>query len=190
MPLFPVRAKALTVPIDALQQEHALHRRVLTVFERMARFVSSGARFPGQDVARVLRYLREFVERAHHQKESTTLYPLALAGADESIAESVGQLIAEHDETLELLQSLWLFWEPGDLRDEERVVFTTIAHTYIARLRRHMDHEEQILFPMARALDDTEAASFAERFAAACVGLRGIDAWTATVADLEERWVA
>ena len=70
-------ATALEVktPVDVLLAEHALHRRMLAVFERIARVVESGAAFPSNDVASVLGYLREFVELVHQRRESRTIYP-------------------------------------------------------------------------------------------------------------------
>ena len=59
---------AVNKPLDVLLDEHALHRRLLAVFERIARSIDAGAAFPAADVAVVLGYLREFVERLHHQK--------------------------------------------------------------------------------------------------------------------------
>ena len=49
----------MTDLIDVLLQEHALHRRMLTVLERIAVFVEHGGTFPSDDVARVVRYLRD-----------------------------------------------------------------------------------------------------------------------------------
>lgn len=179
---------AVINPFDALQREHVLHRRVLSVLERIGRWVVAGQPFPADDVAAVLGYLREFLELAHHRKESRALYPLVMEIADDQVAETVGELLATHEETHELLQSLWLFWEPGELTVDERRVFTELARTYIARTRRHLALEELVLFPVALQIDQVQRARVEAGFTQAAAGLRGIDDWIPVVADLEERW--
>src|SRR5690606_1190335 len=114
--------------------------------DRIAARIDAGAAFPAADVARVLGYFREFGETVHHRREDEYVYALAMAHGDDRLAEAVGRLIADHEETRELLYSLTLFWEPGELLPEERRGFCAMARAYASRLRRHMDREERLLF--------------------------------------------
>ena len=185
----PVRT-ALTRPIDVLLAEHALHRRMLTVLERIAAHVERDGSFPASDVARLLGYFREFVETVHHAKEDGTVYPLVMSFADDSLAETVGELIGDHIETKNLLHSLMLFWEPDDLLAEEREVFAELACRYAKRLRRHMEAEEATLFPAAASLDPAADAEILARFAAVSTGRSTLAEWAALAAELEEHWIA
>lgn len=183
-------ALEVKTPVDVLLAEHALHRRMLAVFERIVRVVEGGAAFPSNDVASVLGYLREFVELVHQRRESRTIYPLVMELADDRIAEEVGQLLADHDQTQELLQSLWLFWEPGPLRSDEVAVFVRFAKAYIERLRRHMVVEELSLFPAVLVVDDQRRAEIAAELERKEPGLTDLASWSSVVAELEERWIA
>ena len=179
----------MTRPIDVLVQEHALHRRMLAVLGRIVTQVERGARFPAGDVATVLGYLREFVEASHHAKEAALLHPLAMSIADDRFAEAVGRLIADREQTTWMLQSLMLFWEPGDLLPEERVGFCELARRYSARLLRDMSIEERELYPVAAKLDAAEARDVLEEFQRIATGRRSRVEWLGVAAGLEERWV-
>lgn len=175
-------------PVDVLLEEHALHRRMLTVLERIVVPVAAGAPFPASDVARLLRYFREFVEGVHHSKEDRAVYPLALSEADDQLAETVGVLVADHEETRDLLQSLMLFWEPGDLLPQERAGFCRLARTYAARMRRHMALEEKELFPFVAGMPDSEQQRALELFDEVAATRRTATEWTAVAAEFEEHW--
>jgi hemerythrin-like domain-containing protein len=178
----------LTDPIDVLLNEHALHRRMLSVLERIASFVGSGGRFPSDDVAKVLDYLRDFVESVHHGKEDTAVYPLVLEVSEESVAETVGRLVSDHVATKELLHSLTMFWEPGDLLEPEREGFAQMVRAYTTRMRRHMALEELHLFPNVRRLGERELAAMERRCAEISAGHRDALSWSRVIAALEERW--
>jgi hemerythrin-like domain-containing protein len=174
--------------IEALRSEHDLHRRMLVLLERMARSVENGEPFPAADMAEVLGFFREFVETFHHAKEDHALYPLALSYGDEADVELVGRLVADHQDTRELLQSLTLFWEPGDLRDEERSGFATLACAYARRMRRHMEIEEVALFPRAERLAQHEIEAAIAEATRGLPARRDLVAWRGVAAMLEERW--
>jgi hemerythrin-like domain-containing protein len=179
----------VTNPIQTLLAEHALHRRLLRVFERLARGLDRG-RFPSADVALVLRYLREFVERSHHQRESQAIHPLALVVGGDEHAELLGRLIGDHQETSDLLESLCMLWEPTDLLEAERAIFAKLAQTYIARLRRHMTEEELTIYPLAARASADELAELGAELERMATSHPGVSHWSALVAQLEERWPA
>ncbi|MGE0142523.1 MAG: hemerythrin domain-containing protein [Planctomycetota bacterium] len=179
----------VTNPIQTLLAEHALHRRLLRVFERLARGLDQG-RFPSEDVALVLRYLREFVERSHHHRESLAIHPLVLAVGGDDHAELLGRLIGDHQETSDLLESLCMLWEPTDLLGEERAIFAQLAQTYIARLRRHMTEEELTIYPLAARASAEELADLGAELERMATNHPGVSHWSSVVAQLEERWPA
>lgn len=176
-------------PIHVLESEHVLHRRMLAVLERIASHVEARRPFPADDVARVLAYFREFVEVVHHAKEDGSVYPLVLAVGDEDIAEVIGRLIADHQATKELLNSLVLFWEPGELLEQERIGFCQLARAYSSRMRRHMDLEEAHLFPAAKKLAPDDKLAVVRQFETVSTGRRDLAHWAAIAADLEEHWI-
>jgi hemerythrin-like domain-containing protein len=178
----------LTDPIDVLLEEHALHRRTLAVLERIAAALVQGSAFPAGDVATVLDYLRDFIEAVHHGKEDTAVYPLVLEVGEEAIAETIGRLVSDHVATKDLLLSLSMFAEPGDLLDPEREGFCQVVRAYTTRMRRHMALEELHLFPNVRRVPAADLAELGRRCDEIAVGHRDLATWSLVIAELEERW--
>ncbi len=170
-------------------REHELTRRMLRVLEQISGRVSLGCRFPADDVAITLTYFREFLEQVHHAKESDHLYPAAMMSGTEDCAESIGSLMASHDDSKMLLHSLTLFWEPGDLLDEERTGFCDLATTYCSRLRQHIEMEEERLFPFADQLEVDEQARLTKEFQSIGAGHRPMSFWQGEAARLETAYV-
>ena len=179
----------MRIPADELLREHAVIRRMLFVLGRLADHVEGWADFPAEDVATVLRFFREFVERVHHRKETECCYGLAVLSGHEEVVESMGELVADHDGTASLLQALLLFWEPGALLEDERIAFASLARRYARRIGEHMDTEEEALYPtlrcrlFGRELDDVLATfdRISERH-------EGLDVWQRRCDVLESRW--
>lgn len=186
-----LRVEAGTVsqqPVGELLREHDLTRRMLTLLERVATRVELGLAFPVEDSALLLTFFREFVEFVHHAKEAEQCFPaVTMHGADE-LAELVGELVADHEASKTLLHALVLFWEPGELRDDERDSFVEFARTYAARLRRHMAIEEQLLFPAIEALPQPLVDAIATEFTRVGSERRRAASWEREVAALERRY--
>jgi hemerythrin-like domain-containing protein len=176
-------------PIDELLLEHGLHRRTLAVLERIAQSVERGGTFPRADIARVLGYLREFIEEVHHCKEDQVVYPLVLELGDDDVAEEVGRLLADHDATRDLLASLTMFAESSDPQEQERDGFCQMVRAYVLRMKRHMNLEERHLFPAVRKLNDEQLAEIARGCADAARGQRDASQWASDIAELEEHWI-
>ncbi len=175
-------------PVDVLLEEHRLTRRSIGVLHRLADRVEAGDPFPAADVAVVLNFFREFVELVHHQKESAVFYPFAAMTGGDDAAESVGELIADHDESKTLLHSLTVFWEPTDLLADERKAFAEVARAYGGRLLRHMETEEEFLFPSAASIPGDDRIKFLEEFEEIASGHRTAGDWEPEIARLERMY--
>ncbi|MEO0480910.1 MAG: hemerythrin domain-containing protein [Planctomycetota bacterium] len=135
--------------------EHGLCRHALDLLARAAEQVALGLEFPSGCVAELLQFFREF-ERWHHRREDEVVVPLALAHASDQEAEAIGSLIADREASQELLYALMLFWEPADLREEERSGFVDTVRTFADRMRREMQLEERLLYPLADWVSEDE----------------------------------
>jgi hemerythrin-like domain-containing protein len=150
--------------VAALAEDHALIRRMLAVLDALAAALRRIGPFPNDDVAALLRCFREFVDHGHQPFEAEILYPVVLAQGSTGDAALAGRLVADHEETRELLHALELLWEPrGELTTEERESFADVAHLFAVRLRRHLREEETRLFPLLaqqpdRAVHETRAS--------------------------------
>lgn len=179
----------MEVPVDVLRNEHGCTRRMIGVLLAVADRVEAGQRFPADDVAVVLSFFREFVECVHHAKESVVFYPFAAMAGGDAAAESVGELVADHFESKMLLHSLTVFWEPDGLRGEERKAFSELARAYGSRLRRHMDFEERVLFPVATDIPGDDRIRFLEEFETIAASQKPLEFWIGEIDRLESTYL-
>ena len=152
--------------------------------------VASGAPFPGDDLAALIRFLRECAEHQHHRKEESMLLVTLAARGDDDAAEGVGELLRDHEETRELVYMLTLFWDPThDLPEDGRAAFTQVARTYCDRIERHMAHEEANFFPLAeRMIPGDEKLDLMREFDAIDHDRPSVAHWAAELDRLQTRW--
>lgn len=134
-------------PLDNLRSDHALVARACQALVELAESVRAGGTFPAADAALLLRFLRDFVVAVHMHKESCWLWPAIVMRGDDDAAAAAGEVARLHEEATELIHSLVLFWEPGDLSPPEREGFLTTAQALRDRLERMASIEEGVLFP-------------------------------------------
>lgn len=177
-------------PTDTLRAEHSVTSLGLSVLAGIAAHLRGGGAFPADDVAEVLRFLREFVQAVHLRKESECLYPGAAMAGDEAAAAMVGELMRLHDEVGDLLHALVLFWEPsGDLLPEEQCAFAATAATLAARVERMQQLEENALFPACDAsVPADDQLDWNRRFAELERDRTPAATWQARLTALAQRW--
>ena len=134
---------------EKLMQEHRVIERVLYALERAATRLSRG-----EDV-----YLRFFIGTSvlingfansyHHKKEEAVLVPALLANGFPRDTGSVAVMLAEHEEGRRLSQRLRQVTErlqAGDINARDQVVLSALG--YVSLIRRHIDKEDNVLFPL------------------------------------------
>lgn len=177
--------------VAALEAEHDLTRRMLTVLEG---FCAARARAGDlgelrEDGATVLRFFGDFVGALHHEKEAVVVYPLIAMCGDGAEASVVGQLTADHDESDTLLRSLALDVTAEGARGGADGAMVRVAQTYCDRLRRHMVDEERSLFPRIAALPGDDLIRMREEFARLEFGRVDAATWGAHADRLESRYL-
>ncbi|MGC6488714.1 MAG: hemerythrin domain-containing protein [Planctomycetota bacterium] len=178
-------------PTQHLIDDHEVAALGVQCLAAMGRQVEAGARFPAEDVATALRFLREWVVAVHMRKEDSLLAPAVAMRGDDDSAALVGELMRLHDEIDELLQSLVLFWEPlGKLTDEEQRGFAAAVDALIQRLRRRQQLEEQQLFPACeRFVGADDQLSWLEEFRELEDERGRRSEWAERIEALASRWL-
>lgn len=162
-----------------------MHRRMLVVLERIGLAIGDGRDGDQRSLALVLSYFSEFVLGVHQVKETEYMFPAAAMMDFADAAESVGRLIADHDETSILLGSLSGLCRAGALGEEERDGFLKLVRTYSKRALRHMKEEEEIFVLAGEFLSDEDKALMLRQFAKVDRGQRGAKAWEREIKRLE-----
>lgn len=136
--------------IDTLKSEHEAVLGVLAQLERAAAAAERGIPVPADIFADVGEFFAVFVDRCHHGKEESELFP-RLTAAD--AVALVRRLEDEHVRGRQLAAAYAAAvgaYRPGDAAAGARLA--TTASAYAAFLRQHIDLEDRELLPATLAL--------------------------------------
>ncbi|MBI2537750.1 MAG: hemerythrin domain-containing protein [Gemmatimonadetes bacterium] len=146
-----------TVTEDPLVRFSMEHEQALAALDRLERAATALAH--GDPAEPHLRTVREVCEtltgavRQHNENEERALFPLL--GEDAPVAP----FVQEHVALRQLEQRLGQALEgPTPERD-----IPPVAHALVDLLRAHIQREDEVLFPMARALLGSEGLEQAAR---------------------------
>ena len=138
----------MTTIIDILREEHRNIEKVLLVLEQELDVFDRREQPDYEVLQAVIGYFQDYPERCHHPKEDMVF--AKLKARDPVAAESVGDLVAEHQEETKRLQRLAQAIESVLAgREMLRTSFDAIARNFIEHERSHIDMEERALFPAA-----------------------------------------
>jgi hemerythrin-like domain-containing protein len=141
---------------DVLIGEHQVIQRMLDVVRELAHLLEVGAEVPPEMLDSVAEFLRVFGDE-HHRKEEQYLFPaLGKRGAAlDSMAIETFQ--REHDRARQLLSKMA---DAGAAYRERRPNadrrWGRFASEYASVLRRHLDKEQDVLYPAAEQLLSAE----------------------------------
>jgi hemerythrin-like domain-containing protein len=134
-------------PTDTLMRKHARTEQVLDALESYASALKYAAK--PDDLSLFVTFAREFADGVHHGKEEQILLRAMVDAGHRSDAGPVAVFRREHEHgrglvgTLAEMASRASAW----IRDDVATV-REVAHEYVALLRRHIEKEDAVLFPM------------------------------------------
>jgi len=177
-------------PIDVLVQEHRLNEQVLNCLERMA---EEGARRGNLDaglVSDAVAFFRTFVHSWHFPREEAYV---GRAMAPENPGRTEDLQFHDHERCRRHLQEMEeaaAASAAGDRRAVDR--FVEHAHAYVAVLMKHVEDEEDRIFPaVERALTEereVEAVRALRHAESQVTDRRGLKACVAAAHRLADRF--
>jgi len=134
---------------DVLAQEHHLIQRGLVVLGRMASHLRAGGEVHPEVVEACLRFLREFADQGHHDKEERILFPWLESHGLSHESGPLAVLRDEHEHVRDHVRRMSV--EARRLGTDPRSVRTFVAHAnqLVLFFWRHLLKENEVLFPMA-----------------------------------------
>ena len=179
---------------ELLRQDHEITERVFAAME--ARFASAAGPSPAQ-VMRLVRYLNDYVDRCHNQKEEQHLFPRLERGGMPRHAGPLAVMLHEHDQGKEILATLVPLGRAFAVGDKAVLPGLRAAfESYAALCKDHFWKESDILYPAAeRMLSEADAAEIVQGIEAlgASIGegtrerytlvVDGLRDWTREVSD-------
>ena len=154
------------VPTAVLEDEHHIIIQVLSCLDQMADGCLREGTLDRLAALEVIDFFQTFADRCHHAKEETYLFPTLEAKGFPRHGGPTGVMRAEHDHGRWLLGALAadIDGAAAGCTDALRR-FVINARAYTQLLRRHIEKEDQYLFPMAEAaLTDEEQQALLKAF--------------------------
>ena len=137
-------------PTKVLMEEHAVIKRALHSLEKAAYSLRAGRAVRAGYFLDAARFIREYADITHHNKEEGILFPaMEMAGIPSEMGP-IGVMLAEHQEGRLLTTTMRLAAErlqAGDASAKNDVVQNAMG--FVMLLRQHIEKEDGILYPMA-----------------------------------------
>lgn len=137
--------------IDTWHAEHVNFNRLLALVDNQIAQLATGERPDYELMLDIMYYMTHYPDRYHHPMEDGALE--ILAKRDENVRAAVAELYEQHREISR--SGTKLVDELGAIVDGAMVARAEVeadAATYTGFLRRHMQKEENELFPLLREL--------------------------------------
>ncbi len=144
-------------PTEILIEEHHVIERVLMALEKAASRLSRGETVYLRFFSGTSTLIHGFNDGYHHRKEEKVLLPALIANGIPRETGPVAAMLAEHEEARRLAHKLQMMvdhYQGGDARVRDQVVLSALA--YVSLVRRHMQKEEAVLFPLVEKVLSTE----------------------------------
>jgi hemerythrin-like domain-containing protein len=134
---------------EILEQEHVVISSVVDSLIAMSRRIKDGGDVPVQDARDAARFMSDFADGAHHEKEERLLFPAMEAAGLPPHAGPTSVMREEHEAGRRHVRAMTaaLDASPADLD-----TFAQHAGAFAHLLRDHITKENQVLFPMADQL--------------------------------------
>ena len=154
-------------PIQDLTAEHEAVRLTLRILKNIIVDIEKRGEITHKGpIDELLEFFSVFVDRCHHTKEEKLLFPALEAVGVGREGGPIGVMLKEHQQGRELVGEMKTAM--GQYRHGEPSAggrFCQASRTYIDLLSRHIDKENQVLFPLAnKHLSASTSAALKEGF--------------------------
>ena len=139
--------------IKELMNEHEAVRLTLRILEKIVDKAEKTGHLPDAGhLDKLYDFFGTFVDQCHHGKEEALLFPALEKVGVSRDGGPIGVMLAEHQNGRDLVMKMKdLTHQCQNGKKGAITEFKTAAHAYIRLLDYHIEKENNILFPMARA---------------------------------------
>jgi hemerythrin-like domain-containing protein len=139
--------------MDAIETLMNEHRTIERVLDALVAFGDDAQRRGGtekEELARFVRFFREYADAAHHAKEEDVLFRAMVAHGFPRNGGPVAVMLHEHDQGRALVGVLDARAEQSaPWSDADRQEIVEVARGFSAMLHAHIHKEDAVLYPMA-----------------------------------------
>ena len=146
--------------------EHKAIERYLEILEIALERLESGKAVPKEVFLGIADFFETFVDRCHHGKEETLLFPKFQERGIPSLGGPIGQMLLEHEKGRKLANAYKAATErllEGHIEAAPGLIEAGRAYTQL--LKEHIHKENHVLYPMgARLLSAEDHATLISGF--------------------------
>jgi len=133
-------------PIEMLMDEHKV---ILKVLDALGKYIGRKDP-PREDLAKFVKFIREFADACHHGKEEDILFAEMQAQGFPVDMGPLAVMLGEHEEGRRLTRIMAeAAGSSNPLSDADRETVRDAALAYIELLQGHIEKEDNVLYPMA-----------------------------------------
>jgi hemerythrin-like domain-containing protein len=137
-------------PTDDLKEEHKAVKLMLRILDGVCTNIEAGRSVKQDHLEGLIEFMRVFIDRCHHTKEETYLFPEIEKAGISSAEELITSLKKEHEQGRQYVTRI----EDAVSGKEANKELSTIlenSKAYRKLLTQHIGKEDENLFPMADA---------------------------------------
>jgi hemerythrin-like domain-containing protein len=177
-------------PTEDLMREHGILRRIMLIYDEIARRLKQGSEFPLQVLAAANDIIRRFMQDYHETNEQFHVFNRF--GNTGKMVELVALLYQQHLAGRKLIDRVNILSTEDHLKNPAaRLRVAEFLHTFNQVYRRHAAWEDTVLFPAFRSVispqDFTAVGETFAREEEKLFGPDGYEKMVGQVADLEKK---
>jgi hemerythrin-like domain-containing protein len=139
-------------PTEDLKKEHEAIKLMLRILEEVSRRLETGEKVSAEHLDRILEFIQVFADKCHHGKEEGLLFPAMQRAGIPGERGPIGVMLHEHREGRDFVKGMSEAverYKKGGKKAGKDVAKN--ARNYASLLSRHIEKEDNILYPMADA---------------------------------------
>ncbi|TYO98878.1 hemerythrin-like domain-containing protein [Geothermobacter ehrlichii] len=141
-----MKADVTTVMVE----EHKLILRMIDLVEKNTRLLEQGRFDDWRFYLDAVDFIRNYADRFHHAKEEATLFTALVANGMPEQNSPVAAMLMEHDQGRAFVRGMEAAAQKAlDGATDQVAVLAENAYGYVELLRRHIEKEDTILYPLA-----------------------------------------
>ena len=137
--------------IEVLRREHRLIEKVIGVLNGIVRSMEGGEEPPVERIKKIVRFSKVFIDRCHHGKEETCLFPCLEKRGIRREGGPIGVMLEEHEMGRTLVRQIEESLNQsqiGNRKSEIRDRLLSLCSKYVRLLTQHIFKEDNVLFQM------------------------------------------
>lgn len=132
---------------EGLRADHQIILRVVETLGAITESLRRGAEPPLDRIRKITRFSVNFVDKCHHGKEESCLFPCLEKRGIPREGGPIGVMLAEHEEGRRLVQQISEV--ASSYSEADRDLLVRLCQEYVELLTQHIFKENNILFAMA-----------------------------------------